>query len=552
MKAIGIDLGTTYSAIAQWRIPLGGNNAHSEVYNLTNENKKVCASKLFIEYLDGTRNVIVGKFAIPRGQISPDQYITSVKRLMDNNEPIALNGESFTPVDLSSEILKYLLKQVENQEGPGTWIPNGIVVTVPYYFRQNQNDHTRSAALKAISEIFNDRINKQGFKRFGAKVQASDILLDLLPEPVAAGLDYAFTAENIRENEVILVFDLGGGTFDLTLFNLSINHSDNGSNLKFEVLAIDGDPRLGGEDFDESLLKFVIDEERIDVSKLSDKDRANLFKRLIPEIMEAKETLAAVAEYDLIIGNIAGIPNIDRKVTKLDLVRCLNGEAGNKRDYLGEIKSKIDELFAKANLSPENIYTVLLTGGSSRLRAVVDEVLLPYVRDRSKIREINNLELAVARGAAAWAAYKLDLLAKEKGFVDNFNLKEWNQIEISQRNSHDLGLKLANNKVGNILRGNSVVPAYVTGNYFPTLLSNDGQYAECRLVIGQGRVNDFTEIGRIEVGRIYTHGRAARDININITYVVDSTSIKVKVHVPKGNADGSDMEFENQLSQQGK
>jgi molecular chaperone DnaK len=549
MKAIGIDLGTTYSAIAQWRIPLGGNNAQSVVYNLTNENRPVCASKLFIEYLDGTKNIIVGRVAILKGQVDPHQYVTSVKRLMDSNKPIAINGERFTPVELSAEIIKYLLKQVENQEGPGKWIPNGIVVTVPYYFRQNQNDNTKAAALKAISDTFSERMNMQNYKRYGETLQASDLFLDLLPEPVAAGLDYAFTAENVRQNEVILVFDLGGGTFDLTITNLTINQSDNGSNLTFEVLAIDGDPRLGGEDFDESLLKFVLEKEEIDISSLSERDKGNLFKKIIPEIMDAKETLASVPTYELIIGSIAGIPNIDRTITKLDLVRCLNGEEGSKRDYLGEIKSKIDELFAKANITADKIYKVLLTGGSSRLRAVIDEVLFPIVQDRSKIREINNLELAVARGAAAWAAYKLDLMAKEKGVADNLSMKEWNLIEITQRNSHDLGLKLANNRVGNILRGNSVVPAHVTRNYYPTLLSSDGKYAECRLVIGQGKANDFTEIGRIDVGKIYTHGRAARDININITYIVDSTSIKVKVHVPKGNADGSDMVFENQLSQ---
>jgi len=541
MKAIGIDLGTTYSAIAQWRVRPNG--AESEVYNLNTIGRKACPSKVYVEEYNGHDNFIIGPAAITRGTKTPERYIPSVKRLMDENLPIDIAEKKYTPVEISAEIVKYLLSQVEQTVGPNTWVPEGIVVTVPYYFLNTQLSNTSDAIKKAIKDQFGDRIIGKAVKRYGKEITIDDIFLGLVPEPIAASFDYSFNIDAEVKNETIMVFDLGGGTFDLTIFKLSTNNNT----LKYEVLAVDGNSRLGGEDFDESLLKFICEQEGINISEFSKKDQGNFYKSVIPEITELKHILAFVEKGDLIIPNILNGKNIDIEVSRNDLRKCLNGEEGNKIDYFSDISIKIDDVLTKANINIKQISSILLTGGSSKLVHIREELVKKGFTE-NQIRTIPAVDLAVARGAAIYAAYQLDKIKVALDSSSTKFLKDWNNIEIVERNPHDLGI-LVSNKFNMIIPNNSITPITKTNTYRPTRFSDDGLIAKLgKIQIVQGKPAKFSKIGYVDVGDIHTHGRARNNISVKITFLVDTTSIKVKIFVAQGNQDKSDINVEKELS----
>lgn len=546
MNAIGIDLGTTYSAIAQWRVR--PQSSESEVYYLSAVSQHTCASKVFIEQHNGSINFIIGPHAITKGMIEPERYISSVKRLMDENLPIDVSGKTYTPVEISSEILKFLLAQVEAIVGPNSWIPEGIVVTVPYYFLQTQLKNTSDALKLAIKNQFGDRFINKTVKRYGKEISIDDIFLGLVPEPIAASLDYAFNVDAEVQNETIMVFDLGGGTFDLTVFSLNTKDNNGNPTLHYEILAVDGDSRLGGEDFDESLFKYICEQEDIDIASLSEKERGNFFKLVIPKITDLKEALAFVQSDDLMIANLLNMKDINITITRNDLLNCLNGEQGNKINYFGDISRKIDEVLTKANTSINQISSVLLTGGSSKLFAIREELLRKGFL-KKQIKDIPMIDLAVARGAAIYAAYELDKIKEEVDPTLQKYLKDWSNIQITERNPHDLGVLLANGNFGLILKNNTITPTEITKTYIPSELSNNGTIAELPPIkILQGKPNKFAIIGEIDVGNIFTHGRAKERIRIRITFMVDTTNIKVKIFVEEGNQDKSDINVEKELS----
>jgi molecular chaperone DnaK len=424
MSLIGIDLGTNHSTISKW-ISNNKGNGYGMVYHLLTENSKSLASKLFVDKNDeGELNFVVGRLAIKKGILYPDKYVTAIKREMDANTPREIEGVNLTPVELSAEILKMLLRQAENVEGPGTWIPEGIVVTVPYYFKQPQNINTSEAVKKAINDLFGERAQKKG-------INIDDIFLSLVPGPIAVALDNysAISVDQQIANETFLLFDLGGTTLDLTIFETKVLNN----NLEFEILGNVQDFHLGGEVFDSSLMTYVLQEAWIDFTGYSEKNRRHSYYRIKKEITYCKELLTSSESTELLIpmAMVAAaqpgrrnIIDIDLELTRSDFEKCLNGEAGNRMNYLGKIKYELDRLFHETTICRNDITSVLLAGGSSQI-PIIKELLQQYF-SIEKVKDIPNDPLVAGRGASAYAAYLLD----QKRDGNYKRLSKWKSIKI--------------------------------------------------------------------------------------------------------------------------
>ncbi len=420
---IGIDLGTTCSAIAKWvsRVNFTG----SEPYSFSLEKSRLLPSKVFIDIDEdtGEREFVFGKIAQNKGVSQPDQFIRAVKRKMDDADYCYdISGQKYSSIDISAEILKHLLRVAENKEGREKYVPSGAVVSVPYYFKDHQKLNTEKAVLKAIKDLYGNR---------DLKISLEGLFLGLIQEPIAAGLDYAFNRESSSGKEIILVFDLGGGTFDLTIFSLE----QQDTKIKFEVLAVEGDDRLGGEDFDESFFQWICREGHIDLEKLGQKERIRVLKQVQPEVIEAKEALSRLREIDIIIPNVT--PNIDIDgVRRSDFEACITGKAGDKRNYYREVASKLDKVLEKASLSPSDISYVLGVGGSSQIPKFKDLITRKFGTE--KLKEAGDINLAVAKGAAIYAAYLLDEQAEADGHPRT-HLDKWSKIEVSIADQNEKG-----------------------------------------------------------------------------------------------------------------
>jgi molecular chaperone DnaK (HSP70) len=245
--------------------------------------------------------------------------------------------------------------------------------------------------------------------------------------------------------------------------------------------------------------------------------------------------LTSSVSTELLIPLALGIQNIELKITRSDFERCLNGEAGNKIDYLEKIKDKLNRLFQESNITSKGITSVLLTGGSSQI-PIIKELLQQYF-SLEKIKHIPSVHLAVGRGASAYAAYILD--KKDDG--SDKRLSQWGNIDIKEVQSHNLGVKTARG-FQIMLKANTVTPNSRVIQFEPTSLSEDGSKANVNeIIVLQGERNKHVPIGTIKIGDIYTHGRVKEDITIIIKFIAESTDVKVEVKVPKGNSDQSDI-----------
>jgi len=530
---IGIDLGTTHSTIAGWIAKGKAGFSGVASYNLNKQGSHELASTVFIEDDEGNPNIIVGKMAKIQGSLYPDQLVRAVKRQMDDaNYRYEILGRNYSPMDVSAEILKELLMEVERQEGPGVFVPKGIVVTVPYYFKQHQNLNTQQAALQAIQDVYANRLNGRA---------PEELFLGLLAEPIAVGLDHAFNRLQ-SGRELALVFDLGGGTFDLTVFSLEQQNK----RLKFEVLAVDGDDRLGGEDFDESFFHWACGEANIDLSIVDEKTKRKALKKIHQSITEAKHQLSISKSTEIIVPQAIGTQNISLDpVKRSHFEECISGKAGLNVNYFEEINYKLDTVLEKANVSEREIDTILLAGGSSQI-----PLFHKLLEDRfgsGKIKDAKDIRLAVSRGAAIYAAYKLDQIPVNA--AERF-LTHWEEIEIGEVNPHQLGLEI-NSRFEMFLRDNTLTPCKRTITFEPTVLSEDGQRAILeKIKVAQGAPSDFAIVGEITIDDIYTHGRALDDIAVQITFIADPTIVKVKVFIKGGLADGNDYTHEADLALQ--
>ena len=345
-KIIGIDLGTTNSCVA---VMEGGESvviANAEGARTTPS--VVAFSK------DGER--MVGQVAKRQAVTNPDRTISSIKREMGSDYKVKIDNKNYTPQEISAMVLQKLKGDAEAYLGTTV---TEAVITVPAYFTDAQRQATKDAGKIAGLEV----------KR-------------IINEPTAAALAYGLDKEN---DQKIMVYDLGGGTFDVSVLEI-------GDGV-IEVLATAGNNRLGGDDFDECITKYLVQEfqksEGIDLSK----DKVAM-QRLREAAEKAKIELSGVTTSNInlpyITADATGPKHLD-----LTLSRAKFNEL--TQHLVEKTVGPVKQALSDAGLTPNDITKVLLVGGSTRIPAVQDEV--KKLTGKDGFKGINPDE-CVALGAA--------------------------------------------------------------------------------------------------------------------------------------------------------
>ncbi len=303
----------------------------------------------------------VGQRARNRRAAFPDLTVTSVKRLMGKETTLSVGERSFSPEEISSCILKYLAERASAELGERI---EKVVVTVPAYF----DDAQRRATIRAVELAGLD-------------------LVRIVNEPTAAALVYDhLLSPRGDESPYVLVYDLGGGTFDVSILEIK-------GEIK-EVLATGGDTRLGGDDFDERLKEHLLAELRNQAGKEALKEDTGLKVRLLDIAERAKIALSDrpyVKVDEVAVALLNGRPlNLDLELTR-ELFQSLTA------DLIERTRSKVIEALEEAHLGPEEIGKVILVGGATRMPAVHEA--LSTLFDQPIAHSIDP-DLCVALGAA--------------------------------------------------------------------------------------------------------------------------------------------------------
>lgn len=467
---LGIDLGTTFSAIARW---------HEKRREPRHYQHRISGDTLqSVVYCDDqTTEMLVGKIAYRKGFVNPENVAIGVKRMMDDtSQVISIGGQNFSPVDISAKILQELYQDVAKQYGDGTIFKSrGTVVTVPYYFKAHQCEHTRKAA--AIADIN---------------------CIGLIQEPIAASLAYAWQLVQDRPDEEskenILVFDLGGGTFDLTLFCLH----QTPKKLLFEVLATGGDDRLGGMDFDECLYNLILKKGDVNLEDLSDTEHKKARQKVMEQAVDAKITLSSAEDTYVSIFDVVPRKNIEIKITRAEFKESI-------QTYIKKIDGIVQKLWATANLRPSDMSRVILVGGSSKIPCI--RSLVCDLISKEKVYGNINGSLCVAEGAAMYAAYLDDreIFGRE--------------IEVRTRTCHALGVEKSGGKFSELIAANQPTPSERR-----QLFTNDVDYVTfLDINVYQGSAVDVknnTLIGTVKVTDLPP--AKAGSLDINVIFKVDT------------------------------
>ncbi len=348
-KTIGIDLGTTNSVVA---VMEGGKP--TVIANA--EGSRTTPS---IVGFSKTGERLVGQLAKRQAIVNPDKTISSIKRHMGDNYKVNIEGKDYTPQEISSMILRKLADDASAYLGEKV---TSAVITVPAYFNDAQRQATKDAG----------------------KIAGLDVLR-IVNEPTAAALAYGLEKEKA---EKVLVFDLGGGTFDVSVLEI-------GDGVH-EVLSTSGDTHLGGDDFDQKVMDWICEEfkkqEGIDL-----KGDKQAMQRVKEAAEKAKCELSSVFETNINLPFITADAN-GPKHLDLNLTRAKFEELSY--DLLERCKKPVEQAIQDAGISKSEINEVVLVGGSSRIPAV--QKLVKDYTGKEPNQSVNPDEV-VAVGAAVQA-----------------------------------------------------------------------------------------------------------------------------------------------------
>jgi molecular chaperone DnaK len=395
-KLVGIDLGTTFSAIASL-------DDHGQPITLPNRDGDMLTPSAVLLLDDGT--AVVGQAALDVALEQPDRVATLIKRRMGHPTYGRLvAGRDFRPETLSAIILRKLLQDAELRIGP----ISRAVITVPAYF-----DDTRRKATKDASRI------------------AGLDVLDILDEPTAAALAYSLQqgqpgsrsepAALPQDQRTVLVYDLGGGTFDVTLVRLSHQH--------FQTLAIEGDVRLGGKDWDDRIVDHVaaLFQRQAGIDPRSD---PQALVNLSSAAERAKRTLSKLPQTTLTsmhAGQVLTVPLSRAEFESLT------------RDLLMRTRLTTQQLLRQANLTWEQVDRVLLVGGSTHMpmtRQMLQELTGKVPDNSLAVSEV------VARGAALHAGIVASHDYGEDLFMEEGAREVLAQVVEINVNAHSLGIEV--------------------------------------------------------------------------------------------------------------
>ena len=323
-KIIGIDLGTTNSCVA---VMEGG-----EPVVIPNAEGNRTTPSVVAFSKNGER--LVGQIAKRQAVTNPDNTVISIKRKMGTAEKVKIEGEEFSPQEISAMILQKLKTDAENYLGQKV---TQAVITVPAYFSDSQRQATKDAGKIAGLEV-----------------------LRIINEPTAAALAFGMDKED--QDQKIMVYDLGGGTFDVSILDI-------GDGV-FEVLATNGNTHLGGDDFDQRIIDYLISEFKksngIDLS--TDK---MAMQRLKEAAEKAKIELSGMQQTQInlpfITADAQGPKHLDVTLTRAKFEELI-------RDLVDATRIPVEQAMKDAGVTSADIHKVLLVGGSTRVPCVQEEV----------------------------------------------------------------------------------------------------------------------------------------------------------------------------------
>ena len=349
-KVIGIDLGTTNSCVAVME--------GSETVVIPNPEGNRTTPSVVAFTKDGER--LIGQVAKRQAVTNPDGTVQSIKREMGSDYKVNIADKQYTPQEISAMILSKLKSDAEAYLGQPV---TQAVITVPAYFTDSQRQATKDAGKIAGLEV-----------------------LRIVNEPTAASLAYGLDKE---EDQKILVFDLGGGTFDVSILDISDG--------VFEVLATAGNNRLGGDDFDNKIVDYLVESFKTSDGVDLRNDRMAM-QRLREAAEKAKIELSGVTSSNInlayITADATGPKHMDITLTRAKFDELT-------ADLVQKTMDPVKRALSDAKLSTNDINKILLVGGSTRIPAVQDAVKNYFGKEPFK--GINPDE-CVAIGAAIQAA----------------------------------------------------------------------------------------------------------------------------------------------------
>jgi molecular chaperone DnaK len=436
-RVVGIDLGTTYSAIATL-------DERGQPLTLPNHDGEMLTPSAVLLLNDET--AVVGQAALDVAQETPDRVASLIKRRMGLEDyGRTVSGKNYRPETLSAIILRKLVQDAEQRLGP----IEKAVITVPAYFDETRRKATHDAGRIAGLEV-----------------------LDIIDEPSAAALAYSFQLGHAGSTgpvltdkpQTIIVYDLGGGTFDVTLVKLLPK--------RFQTLAIEGDVRLGGKDWDDRIMDYVA---------LQFLRQHNEDPRSDPHSLAA---LAAAAERAK--RTLSKLPQTSISCThggKMLTVPLTRGEFENiTRDLLTRTRLTSQAVLERAGLSWSQVDRLLLVGGSTHM-----PMTRQMLRDISGKEPDHSLAVSevVARGAAIHAGIKA-VSTQEAGLMLADDVREaFEQVVEINVNSHSLGIEIKqqDERINDILiRKNTQLPT-AASRVYRTLVENQ---ARVRVKVLQG------------------------------------------------------------------
>jgi molecular chaperone DnaK len=454
-RAVGIDLGTTNSVIA---VLEGGDP--SVVANA--EGGRTTPS--IVSFKDG--EVLVGEVAKRQAITNPDQTVRSVKRHIGSDWSIDIDGKDYTAQEISARILMKLKRDAESYLGDTV---TDAVITVPAYFNDAQRQATKEAGQIAGLNV-----------------------LRIINEPTAASLAYGLEKES---DETILVFDLGGGTFDVSVLEI-------GDGV-FEVKATSGDTQLGGDDWDEAVIEWLVkkfkDDHGVDLAA----DRM-ASQRLKEAAEKAKIELSSVSETEInlpfITATDAGPLHMQYKLTRSEFQKLTE-------DLLDRTKRPFEQAIKDAGIDVAEIDHVVLVGGSTRMPAVQE--LVKDLTGKDPHKGVNPDEV-VAAGAAIQAGVL-------KGDVKDILLLDVTPLT--------LGIETKGGVMTRMIERNTTIPTKKSEIF--TTAENNQPEVEVHVLQGERTMaNDNNSLGKFRLTGIPPAPMGVPQIEV--TFDIDANGI---VHV---------------------
>ena len=455
-KIIGIDLGTTNSCVA---VMEGG-----EPVVIPNAEGSRTTPSVVAFSKNGER--LVGQIAKRQAVTNPENTVISIKRKMGTSEKVNIDGEQFSPQEISAMILQKLKADAENYLGQKI---TQAVITVPAYFSDSQRQATKDAGKIAGLEV-----------------------LRIINEPTAAALAYGMDKE---QDQKIMIYDLGGGTFDVSILDI-------GDGV-FEVLSTNGNTHLGGDDFDQKIIDYLVAEFKKDQGIDLSTDKAAM-QRLKEAAEKAKIELSGVQQTQInlpfITADSSGPKHLDVTLTRAKFEELIH-------DLVEATAGPVNQALKDAGLTANDIHKVLLVGGSTRVPAVQE--IVKRITGKEPDKGINPDE-CVAIGASI------------QGGVLSGDVKDLVLLDVTP---FSLGIETYGGVFTKLIERNTTIPTKKS-QIFST--AADGQTSvEVHVLQGEREMAAYNKtLGRFQLTGIPAAPRGVPQIEV--TFDIDANGI---VHV---------------------